>query len=73
MAISGVSASSMMSAYMPPVPQQLQPSVPQKASTSDIVNISNQARQLASDGDTTAREANETLAVKGSELLKGLL
>ena len=71
MSVSGISASSMVSAYTPPV-QQPQASVPQKASTSDVVNISNQARQLASDGDTAAQEARETIAVKGSELLKGV-
>ena len=57
--------------YTDPV-QQPQASVQQKASTSDVVNISNQARQLASDGDTAAQEASETLAVKNSELLKGV-
>ena len=72
MTVSGISASSMLSAYAPPV-QQPQASVPQRASTSDVVNISNQARQLASDGDTASQEARETTAVKSSELLKGVM
>jgi len=73
MSVSGVSTSgSVSSAYTPPpVQQQQQAKASLKAPAADIVTISKQAQQLASDGDTQAKEVSESGADKASETSRG--
>lgn len=72
MAIASISSSSVAAAYTPPPPPSQQPAkAPQKAATADTVSISPQAQQLASDGDPTVLEAQESSAEKSGEASKG--
>jgi hypothetical protein len=52
------------------VQQQQQAKPPQKAPVKDIVTISKQAQQLATDGDPRAQEVRESGAQKSSETLR---
>jgi hypothetical protein len=72
MSVSGITSSSIATAYMPPPPQQ-QAAVktPQQAPKTDTVSISKLAQQLASDGDPAALEAQESSAEKSGEAAKG--
>lgn len=69
MTISAVSASSVAAAYAPPVQQTAK--APQRAPQTDTVTISRQARQLASDGDPAALEAQEGAGERTSEAARG--
>ena len=72
MSVSGVSTSgSVGSAYTPPPVQQQQAKASPKAPAADIVSLSKQAQQLASDGDTQAKEISESGADKASETSRG--
>jgi len=71
MSVSGISSSSVVSTYTPPPVQQQANKAPQKAPSADTVTISKQAQQLASDGDPTALEAQESSAERASETSKG--
>lgn len=71
MSVSGISSSSVVSAYTPPPAQQQQAKAPQQAPKTDTVTISKQAQQLASDGDPAATEIKEGAAEKATETLKG--
>lgn len=69
MAVSEVSG---ITAYTPPpqIKPQQQAKPQQKAPSADVVDISKQAQQLASDGDTQAQELKESGAEKASEALR---
>lgn len=70
MSVSGVS--SVTAANTPPPIQQPQPTkAPQQAPNTDTVNISKQVQLMASDGDPTALEAQESLAEKAGESARG--
>jgi hypothetical protein len=72
MSVSGISSGSVAAAYTPPPAQQAQQApAPQKAATADTVSISKMAQQLASDGDTQAKEVSESGAEKAGESLRG--
>lgn len=72
MSVSAISSSSVAATYTPPPQAQQAPVKPQaQAAAKDTVSISPQARQLASDGDPTALEAQETAAARASEASKG--
>jgi hypothetical protein len=72
MSISGISSGSVAAAYTPPPAQQVQQApAPQKAATADTVSISKLAQQLASDGDTMAKESSESGAEKAGETIRG--
>lgn len=72
MLISGIASGSLAAVYTQPVqPHQQQVKAPQKAPVADTVTISKQAQQLASDGDTQAKEIKEGGAEKTAETLRG--
>lgn len=72
MSISAISSSSVAAAYTPPPPAPPQQAKsPQKSATTDTVSISPQAQQLATDGDPTVLEAQESSAEKTGEASKG--
>ncbi|MEI6215482.1 MAG: hypothetical protein WCP10_15380 [Desulfuromonadales bacterium] len=68
MAVTAVAGSTT---YSPPqVKPQQQAAPKQKAPAADVVVISRQAQQLASDGDSQAKELKESGAQKTSEALR---
>ena len=69
MTISAISTSSFASAYTPPV--QYTAKASQQAPQTDTVTISKQARQLASDGDPAALEAQEGATERTGEAARG--
>jgi hypothetical protein len=72
MSISGISsAGSLASVYQaPPVQQQQAAKASAQAPKADTVTISPQAQQLASDGDSKAKEVKESGAESASEKLR---
>ncbi|MFZ4860483.1 MAG: hypothetical protein ACOYL3_29340 [Desulfuromonadaceae bacterium] len=73
MSVSGISSSSVATAYMQPLraQQQVATQVSQQTHKMDTVTISKQAQKLASDGDPAALEAMESSAEKAKEKAKG--
>ena len=73
MEVSAVTTNRLTTAYAPPVQQQQQqqPRAPQNAPSADTVAISKRAQQLASDGDTQAKEVRESGAEKAGEIARG--
>lgn len=73
MSVTAISSSSVAAAYtQPPPAASHQPQkAPQQAAAKDSVSISPRAQQLASDGDPTALEAQESTAEKTTEAAKG--
>jgi hypothetical protein len=77
MSISAVSSGSVAATttthatHTAPAQQQQQSKAVQKAPAADTVTISKQAQQLASDGDTQAKEIRESGAEKASEKARG--
>ena len=70
MSVSGIS--SVAGANTPPPVQHQQPAkAPQQAPKADTVSISKQVQQMASDGDPTALEAQESSAEKSGESARG--
>ena len=67
-AISSGSVAATTTSYAPPVQQS---KAAQYAPITDTVTISKQAQQLASDGDTQAKEIRENGAEKASEKVRG--
>jgi hypothetical protein len=72
MSVTSVASVGGSYAYTPPVQSQQQVKTSQKAPVADtIVSISKQAQQLASDGDTQAKEVRESGAEKAGEQVRG--
>lgn len=71
MSVSAVSSSNLAATYTPPVQYAQQAKAPVKSPATDTVNISKQAQQLASDGDTQAQEVKESGAEKAGETARG--
>ena len=73
MTLSPISTSKLAATYTSPMPaqQQQQTKAPQKAPVTDIVTISKQAQQLASDGDPKSQEAREGGSANASETARG--
>lgn len=72
MSIAGISSSSVSAAYTQPLPAPPQQAKTlQQAPQKDTVSISPRAQQLASDGDPTALEAQESSSEKAIESAKG--
>lgn len=71
MSVSGVtSGSNAVAVYTPPVQHQAAKAPPQTPKT-DTVTISKQAQQLATDGDPSALEAQESSSEKTGETYRG--
>ncbi|GFE62917.1 hypothetical protein [Geobacter sp. AOG2] len=70
MTISPITTGTVTAAYTAPAVQQAA-RAPQQAPKTDTVTISPQARQLASDGDPAALEAQESATEKVSESARG--
>ena len=71
MEVSGIASGRVSAAYTPPSVASPQAKAPQKSLTADMVSISKQAQQLATDGDTKAQEVRESGANKASETSRG--
>ena len=72
MSITGISSSSVSAAYAQPLPAPPQQAkTAQQAPLKDTVSISPRAQQLASDGDPTALEAQESSAERATESARG--
>ncbi len=72
MNISALSSGNLASVYSAPAVQVQQPAkAPQQAPKTDTVSLSPQAQQLASDGDPSALEAQESSTEKLREAQKG--
>ncbi|HIJ95246.1 MAG TPA: hypothetical protein HPP94_05840 [Desulfuromonadales bacterium] len=72
MTLSPISSSTLTAAYATPAPaQQQQIKSPQKAPGADVVTISKQALQMATDGDPKSKETSESGAQKVSETMRG--
>jgi hypothetical protein len=69
MSVSGVSSSSAVTAYTPPLQK---PAKTSQATTSDNISISSQAQLLAKDGIAQAKDAQETFVQKANEKLYGM-
>ena len=69
MSVSGISSTEAAAAYTQSTQQTAKPS--QAATQKDMVSISSQAQQLAKDGDSQYKEANETAIQKVNETLYG--
>lgn len=71
MSISAISPGSVAAVYTPPPLVQQAAKAPRQASQTDTVTISPQARQLASDGDPAALEAQESATERAGEGARG--
>jgi len=71
MTISAISGSNPASATVTPSQQQQQAKPAPQAPKAETVSLSQQALQLASDGDTQDQEIKENAAEKAGETLKG--
>jgi type II secretory pathway component PulM len=72
MTLSPISSSSLTAAYSSPAPvQQQQPKAPLKTQLSDVVTLSKQALQMATDGEPKSQEVRESGAQRSSETAQG--
>jgi len=73
MTLSPISTSKLAATYTSPMQaqQQQQTKAPQKTPVTDVVTISKQAQQLASDGDPKSQEARESGTANASEAARG--